>query len=229
MPRNKREPKIPADQARQGARLSAENARGLLEFAIAGAKCGRYGPAISLCVLSSEEGAKALALLMEAISPQPTGLSLADLLSKHKTKHDISSFVSLMLHLTDLMRLIKDEVEADVLDRVIDEKHAGSRWVSRIVDELRRMTTDIEAKETHFIAWYRHANKLKNDGLYVNWVDDAWHNPGAASAETFAEYRSYVEWWLNVVDEMLSLPSDTWESAFAKGLHAQKDSRPGTS
>lgn len=58
------------DEAREGAHIAARNARGLLEFAVTGAKCRNFGPAIALCVLASEEAAKALALFSSAVSPE---------------------------------------------------------------------------------------------------------------------------------------------------------------
>lgn len=194
--------------------MSAANARRLLEFADRGSKCRKYGPAIALCVLASEEGAKAFALLAEAISPEP--MWLADVLSRHKTKHNISGISSLMLHLISLTRQIKDEIQAEVDNGTFNGDRPASRFVSRVVQELQHMTNDPEDRETRFATWYRGANKLKQDGFYVDWKGSDWHDPDSATAKEFGEYRSYVEWWLDRVDDILAVPIEEFASALAQ-------------
>jgi AbiV family abortive infection protein len=117
---------LSADQAVEGARVAAANAHALLDFAVAGSKSGRFGPSIAMCVLASEEGAKALALFFNAISPED-GVLLRETFSRHKTKHDLSGLASLMIHLSGIMFRVKEEVQAE-LDRGIDSGQRPGSW-----------------------------------------------------------------------------------------------------
>lgn len=224
MARKRPEVVLSCEEAKAGARLAATNARGLLDFAEAGAKCQRFGPAISLCILASEEGAKALALFFSAISPEPAGISLKDVLSKHSVKHQLSQLVSFGVHLFGLMFSVKNEVQRAIDHGAIDEQGAGGQWVRRVTEELSRMTHDPSHEVRRFMAWYQVANGLKNEGLYVDWLGDTWHDPNTATSETFAECRRYVEWWLLRVDELLSISDEEWARVFSMARSpCQKD------
>jgi AbiV family abortive infection protein len=200
---------VPTDRAAEGARLSLKNAQMLFDFAAAGAKKTRgYGPAISLLVLSAEEGAKAMALWFEAISLEPTGVSIAHVLSRHQTKHTLAQGTSALAHLFGLLHQIRDEVQSEVDSGAVDVSKAGSRWAQRVTGELQRQTQQALVNEPRFVTWYKDANRLKNAGLYVDWSNGTWHDPGVATEKEFDEYRSYVEWWLGVVTAMLAVPVD---------------------
>jgi AbiV family abortive infection protein len=196
------------DEAREGARIAAKNARGLLDFAVTGAKCHNFGPAIALCVLASEEGAKALALFSSAVSPEES-ISLLEVFSRHKTKHNLSGISALMIHLGELMYRVKEEIQSEI-DRGIEiEQRPGTRWVNRVIEELERLTRARGDQSTRFITWYHTADRLKMNGFYVDWTaDKGWHNPSQLTEAELFEYRGYVEWWLDVVDFVLALPLD---------------------
>jgi AbiV family abortive infection protein len=175
---------------------------------VTGAKCRNFGPAIALCVLASEEGAKALALFSHAVSPEDS-IPLREVFSRHKTKHDLSGVSALMIHLGGLVYRVKEEIQSEIDRGIETEQRPGTRWVGRVVEELGRLTRSDGGQSTRFITWYRTADRLKMNGFYVDRAaDKRWHDPNKLTEVEFSEYRGYVEWWLDVVDFVLALPLD---------------------
>lgn len=194
------------DEALEGARIAARNARDLLEFAVTGTQCHRFGPAIALCVLASEEGAKALALFQNAINPED-GTLLREVFSRHKTKHSLSGMSVLLIHIGELMYRFKDEIQSEIDRGIATEQRPGTRWVNRVAEELKRLTRAKDDQSTRFITWYSTADRLKMSGFYVDRATDTgWHDPNNLTESAFLEYRSYVERWLDIVDFLLTLP-----------------------
>ncbi|HWK52267.1 MAG TPA: hypothetical protein VNR40_20375, partial [Steroidobacter sp.] len=109
---------------------------------------------------------------------------------------------------------VKGEVQRAIDHGVIDEQRAGGQWVRRVTEELSRMAHDPSHEVRRFIAWYQAANGIKNDGLYVGWLGDTWHDPNTATSEAFAECRRHVDWWLLRVDELLSISDEEWARWF---------------
>ena len=197
------------DEALEGARIAARNARGLLDFAVAGAECRNFGPAIALCMLASEEGAKALALFSGAVNLEESIPLLDEVFTRHKTKHNLSGISALMIHIGEMMYRVKEEIQSEIDRGIQTDQGPGTRWVNRVVEELARITPLKGDQSTRYITWYHTADRLKMSGFYVDReAGKGWHDPRQISEADFTEYRGYVEWWLNVVDFVLALPLD---------------------
>lgn len=168
-----------------------------------------FGPAVALCVLASEEGAKALALFSSAVNPEESIPLLDEVFTRHKTKHNLSGISTLMIHVGELMYRVKEEIQSEIGRGIETEQRPGTRWVNRVVEELARLTRLKGDQSTRFITWYHTADRLKMSGFYVDRsAGDGWHDPRQITEAEFTEYRGYVEWWLNVVDFVLALPLD---------------------
>lgn len=204
------------DEAHEGANIAARNARGLLDFAVTGAKSRNFGPAIALCVLASEEGAKALALFSHTVSPEDN-IPFRGVFSRHKTKHDLSGISALMIHMGGLVHRVKEEVESEIARGIETGQRPSTRLVNQVVEELGRLTRSEGDQSTRFITWYRAADRLKMNGFYVDrMADKSWHDPRIFTEVEFSEYRGYVEWWLDVVDFVLALPLDELRATMRK-------------
>jgi AbiV family abortive infection protein len=209
---------ISRKQALVGAQLAANNARGLFQFALEGAKeTGRFGPAISLCVLASEEGAKALVLFLEAVAPNPTGIPFAQVFSRRKSKHELLEMGTLIARIFSIARHARNKIQSEIDCGIVDEERIDSRWSKLVAVELGRLEDQVNDMAFHSTAWYRTAHQVKNDGLSPSeCLGSAWCDPGTASVDEFREYRNYAGEWLEMVDSILDVPAAEWASWLAK-------------
>ena len=143
---------ITPDQADVGARLACENAWTLVESAAVLGKQGKLGIAAALCVLSCEESSKAIALIHRASGHNDPDF-LREVFRSHAIKHEIG--YESVLPVRDALVTLGVAVEFDP-----DNKIGG-----RVEEWLE--------------SWRARADKIKQQGFYVDFQQGRWLAPGA--------------------------------------------------
>ena len=149
---------LTTDQADIGARLACENAWTLVESAALLGKQGKLGVAAALCVLSCEESSKAIALIHRASGHNDPEF-LREVFRNHAIKHEI-----------------------------------GYESIIPVRDALVKLGVSVEFDPEHKIggkiqewleSWRIRADKIKQEGFYVDFQQGKWLTPSAAEKNEY--------------------------------------------
>jgi AbiV family abortive infection protein len=181
----------------QGFKLSVENAKRLFDAAEVLAKTKEYPIANSLLILSAEEAAKAFYLFMQHHYPDMVEKkSLEKVFKDHDFKLEairqlstmgiIMEAMSNILYVPVIKAIIKDKSDKEISQIKNDRVTNMKNWFEGAVKNKSHLSqTDM---------WWKHAEKLKEKGFYVELHRDKWSSPTTnVKKSTYTISKKYVE------------------------------------
>jgi len=186
----------PEDVCLRGAEYASENALELYESAEDLARVEHYGPACSLLVLAGEEASKAMVLLARyqglEIVPQMKKWR-QNMMSRHEPRHEFSQLGALLERMVD--SFIEGQ-EAFLEHRDEDEERAREARMKTIEGHAKRLLDDStdEAQELQReVDWWENAEKLKQNGLYLDYNEEGWTRPKDITEDSYQKSLRIVK------------------------------------
>lgn len=163
-----------SEKAWNGAQYAAENAADLLAAAKSMAERRKYGLASSLAILSSEEYAKSVALIMESSGLEHTAHPIGAYFRDHKVKHLTGIFYFTLVQVALYVKNVITEIEQDSSVSMADRSHV---LLQRFQMDLERLLESQSDPFSEIYEWSASADIAKQRGLYVEYRDDRWYRP----------------------------------------------------
>jgi len=207
----------------EGAILSVANARDLLDAAAESAGSGRFGVASSLAILCAEECAKANGLLARALSESDDTTTLKQYFTSHRVKHEVGSAVLTMFRITERLHSIASKV---ALDKSIADEEKDSHLISRISEWSDAEVNGRENCAEDIAAWKKDADRVKQNGFYVDRVGDGWHSPASIGECEYVSRRDYALQFLEILESIVaygSLPE--LRQLFNRAMRSRKNDK----
>lgn len=155
--------KLSRENTLKGVRLSLKNSEELFNCASILNQNKKYGPALSLLILSIEELIKSLSIF-----------NLIILRNKIETKNLFSSR-NLHKERLDLALIINETLK--------DEKLTDGEMTR---EKMELLKINILKEKQNFNNWFEKSKKMKNDGLYVDF-SNKFSSPESITENTFLE------------------------------------------
>lgn len=170
-----------------GAKLALQNARRHLRAAEALAKKKLFGSASTHVVLSVEELVKAWVLALHSMGFEFPLKMLNAVLFEHSARHMVTFGVVFVLTIRYLAvrttrRVQKRHGIKDYPAKLRDE------WVAELMRDLQSLASRSPRNEPVLAVWewIGNANKIKNNGLYVDFNGNKWSHPGQVKARQYS-------------------------------------------
>jgi AbiV family abortive infection protein len=177
----------------EGFVLAIDNAKSLFESAELLSENGRYSAAISLLVLSAEEGMKGIYFFTGSSFPEQAIFD-EKMIENHKYKlESIRSTVGISTLMTTMMNLIYGEIFENPYRPVEEIKELKSKGVERTVAWLENEAKSTKTDFALEMEWWKHAKNLKEDSLYVRKSGNGWHTPLNTKKSSYEKTKNYVE------------------------------------
>jgi AbiV family abortive infection protein len=154
-----------------GAKLAAENARGLYESALVVSGIGNNGCAAALMVLCAEESAKAITLRFGA--KEASHKKITKLFYSHRHKHSKAAQYSTLIH--QFISLTQDRREGKPIH--------GECGVVEVIDK-----------------WGKTADDTKKNGFYVDYQNGFWITPKEVGGDVYEVAKFQAETLLSFAE-----------------------------
>lgn len=194
----------------KGSEIAYENSKRLLNCANLLGEKEFYGPASTLAILGAEEAIKSYALL-SSLFP----IERQELLSKyfrfHHKKHNAIKSLQLDLAPGDfLITLITDWVQKSKNIPPNDRLDRFAEILPKFQKLVEAQMTDPESKTKIESEWWKQANRTKNDGLYVDYIDGKWKSPSQITSEHFAKALTFTRSLVEHLNQYHSIPFEIY-------------------
>jgi len=213
---------LPNDELLQGAQLCFINSQNLFESAETLRQAGKFGTAVSLLVLATEECIKGMNL---------TSLTLIDDMEERNILKDV--FVNRNLH-TARHKLASGFVASGefllplIKDKIIPEQKLNAFCFSiirSVLEDLSKVEKAIQQAQDKLNEWFGKANTLKNNGLYVDFLKDEqnaphkdWHTPQQVEEKHWREALEETAFIRDILEKMNYSLVEERRPEFKKGL-----------
>jgi AbiV family abortive infection protein len=194
---------------KQGYTLAMENTLAHFQAAELIAEKNNYGIANSHLILASEEAIKAYMSYSKFYEPEMVIKDFESYFSNHKLKHkaikDISFFKNFMIEIMKVtikpMKQLAKEKKWDFTD---DELLAKRK--EGVEDLIKWLGTipDIDHNEQ----WWNEANTNKNNGFYVNVINNRWQFPNQITKEDYEKSHKIVSEIIELVQILPQIETD---------------------
>ena len=210
---------IPLDTFyKDGYKLAFENANSLFKIASLSAKENEFGIACSLSILAAEESIKAIYLIFKYFDDKTEVADFDKIFKNHKTKHEyfpetssyFQSAVEIFYTKEGLYNYIMDMINRLIPESkrqaFLDEYKIGFDCLKEVqlldsLDFKFDSKIDIEKEKE----WWKNANLEKNRGLYVDKVENAWHDPKSFTKEKYDEVRKHTYYIVEYTEKIVAL------------------------
>lgn len=163
-----------SEKAWLGSKYAAENAADLLSAARTSADSEKYGVATALAILSAEESAKSIALLVESAGLEKTAHPLKAYFKNHKVKHEAGIIYATMAKVALYAQGVISTIELEFPDK---SQEWPSILMTRITEDLQKYFESGADPFNEMRAWAESADQAKQNGFYVGLVDNQWSRP----------------------------------------------------
>jgi len=182
----------------EGTSLCCKNATALLSVSKEAAKQHLYGSATSLAILSAEESAKGLGLMIQGISTNPKDISIKKYFYDHKHKHNAGAAIMMGMKLMDI---ITSEISS-IEEKSLKDTDKGSILVSRLIDVAEQELSGERKTFYDLDQWRSNADTAKKDGFYVSLKNNKWVSPNDISEDIFVTYKRRANDMLHICTEI---------------------------
>lgn len=189
----------------QGFHLVVYNARTLFSSAELAANAGNIGVGCSLMILSTEEAIKATMCAIKYNDPNFPLAHWDEVFKYHNIKHE---HIKGSLILLKVKKMEADKFQNEVTVKMTEMAIALGIEPSVLIDQFYKKMSESADFEKFFdtpeiddeevLNWWATANKLKNDGLYVNKTDHGWKSPNLVTREDYDIAKKFAS-YLNII------------------------------
>ena len=204
---------------KEGYQLTIDNAKVLMQVSQLAAESKNFGLACSLNILAAEETIKSLFMLVRHYFPDDTLDEWNDLFKSHTVKHkSLKSLVELSVTLfnqfedrinkTRHLFLNAKELLGEELEGQLDFTYKFLEKAGIFKNPWPSLNTD------SIIKWLDGANDKKNNGIYVNEINNKWKSPNIIKQSTYLVEQKYCQSIFDYVlkfDELMMLMNKSKE------------------
>lgn len=208
--------KLKCYELEKGSNYALENSSNLVESAEELAKIGHYGISNSLLILGIEEAIKSYVLYLYSVYGIKDKKLLCDVFSKHKTKHDVLGFIEFMSELMKIFMDTIDEYRQIENEGALKTEQCGSECLKMITSKLQALTVEPSSNITDIISWYKTANNKKNQGFYVDYINQNWITPSNIKKEDCSVGVIKAKELINQLTEVKKIPKSELEGILKK-------------
>ena len=166
--------RISIDDLIPGFQNSLQNANSLFQTANELADNNKYGYAISLLILASEEAIKAIMLLRSYHLGIIDYSELGEIFTRHKVKLDlIASLMWFAYPFKILMPEIERKLSEPTNESQLEIQQEIEKKTEQFVNWYREQLDNKRSDLWKIFSWWQKANNVKLSGLYVSW-DNKW-------------------------------------------------------
>lgn len=215
-------------QTWEGFCKSVSNARELRNSSKILADAGQYGHALSMSILSIEESMKAIGLLDSFAKVSELETDLSKYFKSHKFKQSnahslfmlkymFDDFISEMLAIESDSSIRKEDYSSTLVKRVTGKINS---WIDRGHKPLDEMK-----------AWYDGAERLKQQGFYIDFIQGKWSDPNQFGKEDFSTSMNYANAMVEFLEPLTDKNTATehleqWK-ALVENVHANNQINQG--
>lgn len=198
-------------KAKEGFDLSLLNEERHIQCAENLAKTREFGIANSHLILGAEEAVKAMILFAIGSDLYPENDYFGEFADRffrdHKTKH-ATAFMTVfpVILFESLMAIITSAVkETNILSATDEVKKEFVVRTMKSFYESGFSQSDSFYKEAN---WWKDANRKKNVGFYVDFVNKKWQTPVSITQQEYHESNEFVKRLLSVIKYLQSLSGE---------------------
>ena len=207
----------------KGSEIAYENAKRLLNCANLLGEKEFYGPASTLAILGAEEAIKPYALLFSAF-PIEGQEPLSTYFRYHRKKHNTIKSPQLFLASGDFfIRLMTDWIQKNENIPPNDRPHPLAEIIPQFQKWVEAQKTDPASKTKIESEWWKQANRTKNDGLYVDYIDGKWKSPSQITSEHFTKALTFTRSLVEHLNQYHSIPFEIYTKAISVFIEEMKE------
>jgi len=181
-------------KSKTGATLAIENAERHYQCAIHLSSIGVFGSAQSHLILGVEEVIKFVFLYLKGLGIPLRQNLLNELLFRHKPRHEVGGG----LHIIFILLFWAIDTLKNTIEKAVDKTPAGiiqmrNQAVQKIIMELQKsassdsIDSEIDRMVTPVINWWETADKMKENGFYVDFQNGNWISPQLVKKEDYLQ------------------------------------------
>ena len=207
----------------QGSKLAYENAKRLLNCSKLLGKQEYFGPAATLAILGAEEAIKSYVLLFSALpieGQEPLSLYFRN----HKKKHNsIKSFQQFSAPIKFFLQCLMDWINNHKNDPPHVRSNPWPEITPLFKKWVREQKTNPNSKTQMESKWWEQTNQKKNEGLYVDFKNGEWEDPGNITSEQFEYSFNYTRSLLEYLENYHSIPSEFYTNSLPDLIDKMKE------
>ncbi len=207
----------------EGYKVSYENAKSLFESAEMLALEKKYGIAISLLILSVEEGSKAISFLSSFLEGDNKIKSWPDIID-HKVKLD--KIRGLLMHLEFIDIFVNEPIRhKEKLQKAESHEEVNiirNEIFDKALFNLGEMADDKSRKWSKFNNWWKDANNQKKKGLYVDLNNNKFVSPSDVKKPKYDKTKTMVQLFFERIDQINTLDFEDTEQVQSIKNHLEK-------